>query len=80
MKAWPGESKTLLQPESFGGVSMDNMKMKIGEMARMSKVSIPTLRLYDEMGLLTPCYTDPETKYRYYSIYQPARLDMIVSP
>lgn len=56
---------------------MDNMKMKIGEMARMSKVSIPTLRLYDEMGLLTPCYTDPETKYRYYSIYQTARLDMI---
>lgn len=56
---------------------MDKMKMKIGEMARMSKVSIPTLRLYDEMGLLKPCYTDPETNYRYYSIYQTARLDMI---
>ncbi|MDO4330562.1 MAG: MerR family transcriptional regulator [Lachnospiraceae bacterium] len=56
---------------------MDKMKMKIGEMARMSKVSIPTLRLYDEMGLLKPCYTDPVTNYRYYSIYQTARLDMI---
>ncbi|MDO5350578.1 MAG: MerR family transcriptional regulator [Lachnospiraceae bacterium] len=56
---------------------MDKMKMKIGEMARMSKVSIPTLRLYDEMGLLKPCCTDPVTNYRYYSIYQTARLDMI---
>ncbi|MDO5415967.1 MAG: helix-turn-helix domain-containing protein [Lachnospiraceae bacterium] len=51
--------------------------MKIGEMAQFNKVSIPTLRLYDKVGILTPCYTDPETNYRYYSINQKARLDMI---
>lgn len=56
---------------------MDTERMKIGEMAQFNKVSIPTLRLYDKVGILKPCYTDPETGYRYYSINQKARLDMI---
>ena len=56
---------------------MDNKMMKIGEMARFNRVSITTLRLYDKVGILKPCYTDPETNYRYYSIHQKARLDMI---
>lgn len=51
--------------------------MKIGEMAQFNRVSITTLRLYDKVGILKPCYTDPDTKYRYYSIHQKARLDMI---
>lgn len=51
--------------------------MKIGEMAEYNHVSIPTLRLYDKVGILKPCYTDSETKYRYYSINQTARLDTI---
>ena len=49
----------------------------IGEMAQFNHVSIPTLRLYDKMNLLKPAYVDPETGYRYYSIHQNARLDMI---
>ena len=61
----------------FGGVFMNNVMMKIGEMAEFNRVSIPTLRLYDKLGILKPCYTDPNTNYRYYSIYQKARLDMI---
>lgn len=56
---------------------MENKMMKIGEMARFNRVSISTLRLYDKVGILKPCYTDPETNYRYYSIHQKARLDMI---
>ena len=56
---------------------MDDKMMKIGEMARFNRVSITTLRLYDKVGILRPCYTDPETNYRYYSIHQKARLDMI---
>lgn len=56
---------------------MNNVMMKIGEMAEFNRVSIPTLRLYDKLGILKPCYTDPNTNYRYYSIYQKARLDMI---
>ena len=48
---------------------MDDKMMKIGEMARFNRVSITTLRLYDKVGILKPCYTDPETNYRYYSIH-----------
>ena len=56
---------------------MDDKMMKIGEMAQFNRVSVTTLRLYDKVGILKPCYTDPETNYRYYSIHQKARLDMI---
>ena len=49
----------------------------IGKMAAMNRVSVPTLRLYDEKELLKPRYIDPETGYRYYDINQNARLEMI---
>ena len=49
----------------------------IGEMAKMNRTTVPTLRLYDSMGLLKPCYVDEQTHYRYYNIKQNARLDMI---
>ena len=52
--------------------------LSIGKMAALNQISISTLRLYDEKGLLKPCYTDPKTGYRYYDINQNARLDMIV--
>lgn len=51
--------------------------LSIGKMAKLNRVSISTLRLYDEKGLLKPRYTDPDSGYRYYDIYQNARLDMI---
>ncbi len=51
--------------------------LSIGEMAKINNISISTLRLYDEMGLIKPCFTDRETRYRYYNIRQNARLDMI---
>lgn len=49
----------------------------IGKMAKINRISIPTLRLYDEKGLLKPRYIDPESGYRYYDIDQNARLDII---
>lgn len=52
--------------------------LPIGKMAALNRISIPTLRLYDQKGLLKPRYIDPETGYRYYHISQNARLDMIV--
>jgi len=51
--------------------------LSIGKMAKLNRVSIPTLRLYDEIGLLKPRYVDPDSGYRYYDIHQNARLDMI---
>lgn len=55
----------------------DKKLISIGEMARINRVTIPTLRLYDEKDLLKPRYTDEETGYRYYDLDQNARLDMI---
>ena len=52
--------------------------ISIGKMSKINRVSVPTLRLYDEKGLLKPRYIDPKTGYRYYDIDQNARLDVIV--
>ncbi len=57
---------------------MNTTLLSIGKMAALNRLSVSTLRLYDEKGLLKPRYTDPETGYRYYSIDQNARLDVIV--
>ena len=35
--------------------------ISIGEMAKMNRTTVPTLRLYDSMNLLTPCYVDEKT-------------------
>ncbi len=43
---------------------------RIGEFSKMSKVSIKTLRYYDEMDLLKPEYIDPESSYRFYTTQQ----------
>ncbi len=51
--------------------------LSIGKMAEMNHVTVPTLRLYDQMGLLRPHRTDGATGYRYYTIEQNARLDLI---
>ena len=57
---------------------MKDPLLPIGKMAALNRVSISTLRLYDEKGLLKPRYIDPQTGYRYYDVNQNARLDMIV--
>ncbi len=56
---------------------MEKEFISIGKMAEINRISIATLRLYDEMGLLKPSYIDPQSKYRYYTIEQNARLDLI---
>ena len=56
---------------------MQEKWIPIGKMAEINHISIATLRLYDERNLLKPAYIDPETKYRYYTIEQNARLDLI---
>lgn len=39
---------------------------KIGEFSRLCRVSVKTLRYYDELGILKPDYIDKFTGYRYY--------------
>ncbi|HLR15947.1 MAG TPA: MerR family transcriptional regulator [Bacillota bacterium] len=49
----------------------------IGEMAKISNISIQTLRYYDEIDLFKPAYIDPQTNYRYYRDAQLYQLDLI---
>ena len=56
---------------------MKNSLLKIGEMAKLNHVSTQTLRLYAKNKLLEPEYLDPETGYRYYTLEQCAKLDLI---
>lgn len=51
--------------------------LSIGEMAEINNISVQALRMYCNMGLIEPAYTNPETGYRYYDIRQSAVLDMI---
>lgn len=44
--------------------------LKIGDVARLYRVSVSSLRHYEALGLLTPAWVDPETDYRYYSTRQ----------
>lgn len=52
-------------------------RLTIGQMAKMNGVSEKTLRLYHKQGLLTPEFVDETNGYRYYSLFQSSRLDMI---
>ena len=49
----------------------------IGEIAELFGVNIRTLRYYDEIGILHPEVTDPQSGYRYYSTRQFERLNSI---
>ena len=53
--------------------------IKIGDFARLSQVSVVTLRYYDEMGLLEPVRVDTFTGYRFYSADQLPRLNRILA-
>ena len=52
-------------------IEMEDKKLfRISDVAKMFHVSAGTLRHYEQAGLLTPEYTDPDTGYRYYGIRQ----------
>ena len=52
---------------------------KIGMFANMNRVTIKTLRYYDEQNLLKPVYVDEENGYRYYAGGQIAELHRILA-
>lgn len=53
--------------------------MPIGRFARASRLSVKSLRNYDESGLLPAAFIDPQSGYRYYRLEQLARADAIRS-
>jgi DNA-binding transcriptional MerR regulator len=52
---------------------------RIGDFAKISRVSVKTLHHYDEIGLLKPEMVDATTSYRYYTIDQLPRLNRILA-
>ena len=50
--------------------NMKKTHYRIGEFSKLAKITVKTLRYYDEMDILRPCYVDPETGYRYYQTEQ----------
>ena len=55
------------------------MLMPIGRFARASRLSVKSLRNYDESGLLPAAFVDPQSGYRYSRLEQLARADAIRS-
>lgn len=52
--------------------------IKIGELSKLTNISIKTIRFYEEMGLITPAEVDRWTNYRYYDDKSVNRLSEIV--
>ncbi|MFN8676046.1 MAG: MerR family transcriptional regulator [Thermomicrobiales bacterium] len=42
----------------------------IGRFSKISRLSVSSLRYYDELGLLRPAHVDPDSAYRYYLLSQ----------
>ncbi len=53
--------------------------MGIGEFAQLSRLSPKALRLYDELGLLTPARVDPDSGYRWYCDEQLERARLVAT-
>jgi DNA-binding transcriptional MerR regulator len=53
--------------------------MRIGDFSRLSRVSVKTLRYYDELGLIKPARVDEFTGYRYYEYDQYARINRVLA-
>jgi DNA-binding transcriptional MerR regulator len=58
---------------------MSNNLLRIGDFSQLAQVSVPTLRHYDEVGLLKPAQVDRFTEYRYYALDQLPRLNRILA-
>ena len=44
--------------------------LTIGNLSKQTGVHVKSLRYYEQLGILLPAYTDPDTGYRYYSLRQ----------
>ena len=53
--------------------------IRIGDFSKLSRISVKTLRYYDEMGLLKPIQVDGATGYRFYEYSQIAVLHRILA-
>ena len=51
---------------------------RISDFSRLTRISVKTLRHYARIGLLSPAFVDPVTRYRHYTARQAVRLQIIL--
>lgn len=51
--------------------------LSIGEMAKLCHLSVQTIQLYDQKGLINAAYVDPATHYRYYQTSQIFQFNLV---
>ena len=56
-----------------------NELLSVGEMAKLTGVSIRALHYYERKNILKPAYTDPDSGYRYYSHNQSHFISLIMN-
>lgn len=56
---------------------MKDKYLTIGEISKIKKISIKSLRYYEQIGILVPVKINPDNGYRYYSQEQLLTIDMI---
>jgi DNA-binding transcriptional MerR regulator len=54
------------------------IKFKIGEFSKLNMVTVKTLRHYEEIGLIVPDEIDKWTGYRYYTVDQLSKMNLII--
>ncbi|MDR2834376.1 MAG: MerR family DNA-binding transcriptional regulator [Streptococcaceae bacterium] len=57
---------------------MKNNLLTIGEIAKLTGVSVQAIRHYEKIELIKPTYVDPDTSYRYYSLPHVEMIDYII--
>lgn len=57
---------------------MDEVLMKIGEIAAFFNVTVKAMRVYEKVGIIKPIKVDKKTGYRYYSPDQVKLLDALL--
>lgn len=56
---------------------MNEDYLTIGEVSKIKKISLKSLRYYEQIGILKPAKINPENGYRYYDNNQLLAIDMI---
>ena len=57
---------------------MDDVLLRIGEIAAFFGVSVKALHVYEKLGILKPYKVDEKTGYRYYTADQVKQLDAVL--
>lgn len=57
---------------------MNKIRLKIGEFSKLNQVTVKTLRLYEQVGILVPREKDEWTGYRYYGVDQMKAMSNII--